>query len=90
MKRGAKLEYAECYRRAKPVADVAPLLEGLDDGRDKSGHHDQQRGLAQFIRYDWHIGSSVAHKDSFIRFHERIARSAGKLGFAEVIHHRSW
>ena len=49
IERGAKLEYAECYRRAKPVADIAPLLKAWATGQMNAITMTSSEGLAQFI-----------------------------------------
>ena len=42
LERGATLEYAECYRRAKPHADTASLLKAVASGADERDYHNQQ------------------------------------------------
>jgi uroporphyrinogen-III synthase len=85
IERGAKLEYAECYRRAKPVADVAPLLEGLVDGRLKAVTMTSSEGLRNLFDMIGTSAQAWLTRIPLFVSHERIARSAEKLGFADII-----
>lgn len=78
--RGAQVEYAECYRRIKPQADIAPLLsqhldaivvtsrEGLQNLRELLGEH--------WPRFQ---------KQAFFVPHPRIGDAANALGIAQTI-----
>jgi uroporphyrinogen-III synthase len=85
MERGAKLEYAECYRRAKPPADIAPLLEGLVNGELKAVTMTSSEGLRNLFDMVGKSAQVWLTKIPLFVSHDRIAKIAGKLGFADVI-----
>ena len=80
--RGAKVEYAECYRRVRPQADAAPLLAAWKRGEVHAVVALSAQALGNFI--DMTQGALSAAMPFFVS-HERIARHAKGLGVREVV-----
>jgi len=80
--RGAKVEYAECYRRVRPNADAAPLLAAWKRGEVHGVVALSAQALGNFI--DMTQGALSAATPFFVS-HERIARHAKSLGVSEVV-----
>ena len=80
--RGAKVDYAECYRRARPAADAAPLLAAGKRGEVHAVVALSAQALGNFI--DMTQGAFSAATPFFVS-HERIARHARGLGVREVV-----
>ena len=80
--RGAKVEYAECYRRVRPAADPAPLLAAGKRGEVHAVVALSAQALGNFI--DMTQGAFSAATPFFVS-HERIARHAKGLGVREVV-----
>jgi uroporphyrinogen-III synthase len=83
--RGAHVEYAECYRRAKPVLDPAPLLKAWEQGKlhaITASSSEALRNVAEIV------GSRGAkqfrHTPCFVS-HPRIAKIAYDLGIEQTI-----
>lgn len=78
--RGAQVEYAECYRRIKPQADIAPLLmQDIDAVVITS--REGLKNLHELLGENW----PRFQKKSFFVPHQRIADAAGLLGVAQTI-----
>ena len=80
--RGAKVEYAECYRRVRPQADAAPLLAAWKRGEVHAVVALSAQALGNFVDMTQGALSSAA---PFFVSHERIARHARGLGVREVV-----
>jgi len=80
--RGAKVEYAECYRRVRPHADAAPVLAASRRGEVHAVVALSAQALGNFI--DMTQGALSAATPFFVS-HERIARHAKGLGVREVV-----
>lgn len=83
--RGAAVEYAECYRRGRPVADARPLLElwgrlGLDAFTATSG--EALANLRDLLGED---GAQCLKTTPLFVPHERIAAAARALGVETVV-----
>jgi len=83
--RGARIEYAECYARALPRADAAPLLaawarDGIDAVTVSSGE-----GLANLFELLGEPGRQRLRATPLFVPHERIAEAAARLGVRETI-----
>jgi uroporphyrinogen-III synthase len=83
VQRGAIVEYAECYRRAKPQADIAPLL--LQHSRQKFSaivltSRESLANLRDMLGDAW---DSFKPVPAFVP-HERIAEAARNLGMHSV------
>jgi uroporphyrinogen-III synthase len=79
--RGARVEYAECYRRVRPDVDPAPLLAAWRRGEVAAVIALSAQALANFV--DMTHGA-LAATPLFVP-HERIARRAQALGVREIV-----
>lgn len=83
--RGASVEYAECYRRVRPDADVAALLRMWDGGDIDALVITSSEGLRNFremLGEDAH--ERIARTPLFVP-HPRIAATARDLGLTDII-----
>ena len=80
--RGAKVEYAECYRRVRPAADPAPLLAAGKRGEVHAVVALSAQALGNFIDM---TQDAFSAQTPFFVSHERIARHAKGLGVREVV-----
>lgn len=85
LKRGAVLEYVECYRRVKPSTDLAPLLKAWAAGKMGAITISSSEGLRNIFDMVGETGQIWLKKTPLFVPHERIARSAEELGFTQVI-----
>ncbi|SEK97100.1 uroporphyrinogen-III synthase [Nitrosovibrio tenuis] len=85
LERGAILEYAECYRRAKPSADVAPLLKAGARGEISAITITSSEGLRNLFDMVGEAAQAWLKQTPLFVSHERIAESARTLGCAHVI-----
>ena len=83
--RGAIVEYAECYRRVKPDLDTAPLLKAWGSGKMDAITITSSEGLRNLCEIIGESGRAWLGKTPLFVSHERIAETARKLGFAQVI-----
>ena len=83
--RGAQVVYAECYRRARPLADTGPLLDAW--GRGKVHAVTVASGEALSNLYDMlgAPGQSRLRSTPLFVAHQRIAAQAGRLGVAQAL-----
>jgi uroporphyrinogen-III synthase len=82
--RGATVEYAECYRRAKPRSDAAALMRQHAAHRFDGVVVTSREGLANFhalLGGGWERFQSVP----FFVPHARIAEESGRLGIQQAI-----
>ena len=79
--RGARVEYAECYRRARPATDAGPLLAAWRRGEVHAVTVLSPQTLDNFMSL---TGGALVALPFFVP-HERIARHARERGLGEVI-----
>lgn len=80
--RGARVEFAECYRRMRPAIDAAPLLTAWRRGEVDAVIALSAQALDNFI--DMTGGELAAATPLFVP-HERIASHARRRGVREVV-----
>ena len=85
LERGATLEYAECYRRAKPDADTASLVEALARGKISAITITSSEGLRNLFDMVGEPAHAWLRRIPLFVSHERIAQTARKLGCVQVI-----
>ncbi|MGH8763010.1 MAG: uroporphyrinogen-III synthase [Nitrosospira sp.] len=85
LKRGATLEYAECYRRVKPNTDTAPLLSAWASNEMNAITITSSEGLRNLCDMVGESGQAWLKKTPLFVSHERIARNAKKIGLTQVI-----
>jgi uroporphyrinogen-III synthase len=81
--RGAHVEYAECYRRAKPDADIAPLLQRQENQEIAAivlTSRESLANLREMLGSAWDLFKPLP---VFVP-HERIAESAREQGMNSV------
>ena len=78
--RGAQVEYAECYRRTKPQADIAPLLQQHFDAVVVTSREGLQN-LHNMLGAKW----TALQPLPFFMPHLRIASAANLLGIQQTI-----
>lgn len=83
--RGATVEYAECYRRRRPQADVAPLIEAWKRGEVDAVVATSSEGLRNFYEMLGDQGRGALKDTPLIVPHRRIASTAEKLELTNVI-----
>lgn len=82
--RGASVDYAECYRRRRPNAEIAPLLEASRRGTIDAVVATSREGLRNFYDMLGEPGRSALKATPLLVPHPRIASSASELGFTNV------
>lgn len=85
LKRGAVLEYAECYRRVKPNTDTASLLSAWANNEMNAIIITSSEGLRNLFDMVGESGQIWLKKTPLFVSHERIAHAASKLGLTQVI-----
>ena len=83
--RGATVEHAECYRRIKPQADVAPLLNSCSSGEVDAFVATSSEGLRNLCGMVGVTGQSQLAEIALFVPHLRIASTARELGLNSVI-----
>lgn len=83
--RGASVEYAECYRRAKPAGDAGPLLAAWARGAVHAVTVSSSEGLANFYEMLGGLGRQWLRTTPLFVPHPRIADDAKRRGLGEVI-----
>ena len=82
--RGAKVEYAECYRRTRPQTDCAPLLAAWARNAVDAVTVSSGEGLANFFDMIGESGQRWLKRTPLFVPHERVAGAAVGLG-AETV-----
>jgi uroporphyrinogen-III synthase len=85
LKRGASVEYAECYRRTRPDMDIVPLLLAWASGKINAITITSSEGLRNLCDMIGEAGQAPLKKTPLFASHERIVQAARKLGFIQVI-----
>lgn len=83
--RGAGVEYADCYRRARPDADAEPLLAAWARGAVDAVAVSSAEGLANLSEMLGKPGREWLKKTPLLVPHARVAQAAARLGAREVI-----
>jgi uroporphyrinogen-III synthase len=83
--RGARVEYAECYRRTRPSADPGALLERWRAGGIEAVSITSAEGLANFFAMLGPVGGEYLRATPVFVPHPRIARAATEFGVKEVM-----
>jgi uroporphyrinogen-III synthase len=83
--RGATVEYAECYRRARPTADVTPLLTAWARGEIDAVTVTSSEGLANLFDMVGKLGQQWLRRTPLFAPHARIAENARALGLEKVV-----
>lgn len=83
--RGARLEYAECYRRGKPNVDAAPLMKAWARGELHAIVITSSEGLRNLFDIVGKLGQAWLRRTPLIVPHPRIAETARELGLANVV-----
>jgi uroporphyrinogen-III synthase len=83
--RGAAIEYATCYRRARPAADAARLLDAWTNGALHAVTVTSSEGLRNLCEMAGTAGRALLAKTPVFVSHPRIAETARTLGLTQVI-----
>ena len=83
--RGVRVEYAECYRRARPPADPGALLERWQAGDIEAVSITSAEGLANLFSMLGPVGGEYLRATPVFVPHPRIARAAKDSGVKEVV-----
>jgi uroporphyrinogen-III synthase len=83
--RGARVEYAECYRRARPTVDAGRLLARWQSGGIEAVSITSAEGLANFFEMLGPTGRGYLRATPVFVPHPRIALAARKLGVREIV-----
>ncbi len=83
-KRGAEVEYAECYTRTKPEADFAPIQKLLDTDQLHAAIVTSADGLDNLIELAGSKGTAALRQRWLITPSERAQKHALELGFRNV------
>jgi uroporphyrinogen-III synthase len=82
--RGAIVEYAECYKRTKPSADVEPLAQAWSRGEVDAVVVTSSEGLRNLYELLGEAGREQLAKTQLFVPHARIAATARELGLSSV------
>ncbi|MDP1672090.1 MAG: uroporphyrinogen-III synthase [Burkholderiales bacterium] len=83
--RGASVEYVECYRRARPRADAAPLLRAWARKEVDAITVTSSEGLRNLFEMVGKLGQSWLRRTPLLVAHPRIAAAARELGCSHVV-----
>jgi uroporphyrinogen-III synthase len=83
--RGARVEYAECYRRARPDVDAGRLLARWQSGGIEAVSITSAEGLANLFEMLGPTGRGYLRATPVFVPHPRIALAARKLGVREIV-----
>jgi len=83
--RGARIEYAECYRRVRPHGDSQELLRAWARGELHAIVVTSTEGLRNLFEMVGTLGRPWLRKTPLFVPHERIAAVAGELGIVNVV-----
>ena len=82
--RGALVEYAECYRRQRPRADVASLLQAWGRGEIEAVVVTSSEGVRNLFDMTGKPGQAWLQQTPFFAPHPRVAETAHGLGVREA------
>ena len=83
--RGARVTYAECYRRVKPQTDIAPLVDAWSRGEVDAVIATSSEGLRNFHEMLGDAGREALARTPLFVPHPRIAEAARQLGIESVV-----
>ena len=83
--RGARVEYAECYRRGKPNQDATPLMKAWARNELHAITVTSSEGLRNLFDMIGKLGQTWLKKTPLFAPHPRIAAAARELGLTAVI-----
>ncbi len=83
--RGAQVEYVECYRRARPRVDAAPLLKAWARNEVHAVIVTSSAGLRNLFEMVGKLGQSWLRRTPVLAPHPRIAAAARELGCIHVV-----
>lgn len=83
--RGAQVEYAECYRRVRPAADPAPLLQAWSCGQVQAVSVLSGETLDNFLAMIGAEGARLAAATPLFVPHAAVARHPGASHFSRVV-----
>lgn len=83
--RGATVDYAECYRRARPTTDAAPLLKQWKSGAVDAVTVSSAEGLDNFLSLIGADGQALLAKTPLFVPHPRVASHAHSRAGSEVV-----
>src|SRR5690606_16987689 len=83
--RGALVEYAECYRRARPPGDAAPLIEHARRGELHAITVTSSEGLRNLAAMLGEAGRDVLRETPLFVPHPRIGEAAQALDVRTVV-----
>ena len=83
--RGARLEYAECYRRARPDAGLGALRAAWARGTVDAVTVSSSEGLANLYEMLGKLGQQWLKKCPLFVPHARVAEEAARLGLREIV-----
>ena len=84
-RRGARVAYAQCYRRARPSADPAPLLERLRHGGIDCVSVTSAEGLENLVAMIGNGGEPLLRALPVFVPHPRIAEAGKRLGLERLV-----
>lgn len=84
--RGASVEYAACYRRSKPLMDIAPLLAGWHDHKIQAVIMTSSEGLGNLFDMLGETDQQLLRTTPLFTAHDRIAQKAKELGVVTIRH----
>lgn len=83
--RGARVEYAECYRRVRPRSDPGPVLTGFSAGKIHAVTISSAEGLDNLLEMLGSPGAAMRDRLPWFVPHPRVAEHAGARGIAQPI-----
>lgn len=83
--RGARVDYVECYRRARPAADAAPLLQAWTGNALHAVTITSSEGMRNLFAMVGLSGQPLLQQTPLFAPHPRIAAVARELGCRNVI-----
>lgn len=86
IERGAHIEYAECYRRARPDAVITPLLRQWARGMIDIVTVTSVEGLQNLFGMAGTLGQKLLIKTPVVVISERMAELCHELGFRAGVH----
>ncbi|MFM9968359.1 MAG: uroporphyrinogen-III synthase [Burkholderiales bacterium] len=83
--RGARVEYAECYRRARPAADAAALLTRWRSGAVHAVCAASSEALSNLLAICREADAELLFDTPVFVPHPRVAEAAQTLGFRQIM-----
>ncbi|TXI16994.1 MAG: uroporphyrinogen-III synthase [Nitrosomonas sp.] len=85
VRRGAVLEYAECYQRKKPDIDASPVVAAWSKGEIHAVIITSSEGLHNLFDIIGKLGQQLLKLTPIFTVHERIAQTAKNLGLEKIV-----